>query len=183
MKFLKVLMIAAGLMLALIAGADHAEAQAVKTAFQKQVHFGVTGCAAGNQGTSYAAPKCFGDVDVWAIPAGVVIEKVYVIIDTLITGTTDVDIGDDDDPDGFVDGSLSVTVGTVGMYGWNVKTAGAYLRVQTAGATDAGDIYVVPNAKYYSATGKEVKMDATGAATAGQMRVIVEGYYVGPKQP
>ena len=160
-----------------------AEAQSVKTPFKKQVHFAVTGCAAGNQGSSYAAPKCFGDVDVWAIPAGAVIEKVYTIIDTAITGTTDFDIGDDDDPDGFLDGSLSLTIGTAGMYGWNVKVAGAYLRVQTAGATDAADIYVVPNAKYYSASGKEVKMDATGAATAGQARIVVEGYYAGPKQP
>jgi hypothetical protein len=160
-----------------------AEAQAVKQSFQKQVHFAVTGCAAGNQGNSYAAPKCFGDVDVWAIPAGVVIEKVYTIIDTAITGTTDFDIGDDDQSDDFLDGSVSLTIGTAGMYGWNAKVAGAYLRVQTAGATDAADIYVVPNAKYYSASGKEVKMDATGAATAGQARIVIEGYYVGPKQP
>ena len=180
MKFVMILIAAATLMLA---GAEKAEAQAVKQAFQKQVHFAVTGCAAGNRGTSYAAPKCFGDVDVWAIPAGAVIEKVYTIIDTAITGTTDFDIGDDDAADGFLDGSLSLTIGTAGMYGWNVKVAGSYLRVQTAGATDAADIYVVPNAKYYSASGKEVKMDITGAATAGQARIIVEGYFAGPKQP
>lgn len=159
--------------------APKGEAQVLKQSFIKSVYFGVTSCAAGNKGLSYAAPKCFGDVDVWAIPAGTIITKVYVIIDTLMTGTTDVDIGDDDDPNGFVDGSLSVTVGTAGMYGWNVKTAGAYLRTETAGATDAADIYVVPNAKHYSASGKEVKMDLTTAATAGKMRVIIEGYYAG----
>lgn len=170
------------IVMALVFGGT-AEAQAVKQSFQKQVHFAVTGCAAANQGNSYAAPKCFGDVDVWAIPAGTVIEKVYTIIDTAITGTTDFDIGDDDQSDDFLDGSVSLTIGTAGMYGWNAKVAGAYLRVQTAGATDAADIYVVPNAKYYSASGKEVKMDATGTATAGQARIVIEGYYVGPKQP
>lgn len=171
-----------GLLVALVA-TPKAEAQAVKVAFQKQVHFAVTGCAAGNAGSSYAAPKCFGDVDVMAIPAGMVIERVYAIIDVAITGTTDFDIGDDDSANGFLDGSLSLTIGTAGMYGWNSKVAGSYLRVQTAGATDAADIYVVPNAKYYSAAGKEVKMDATGAATAGQARIVVEGYMAGPKQP
>ena len=97
------------------------------------------------------------------------------IVDTAITGVTNLDVGDDDDADGFVDGSASVTLGTEGMYGWDVKNAGAYLRIQTAGATDAGDIYVVPNAKYYSAAGKEVKLDVTTASTAGAFRVIVEG--------
>lgn len=180
---MKFLMVAITLIAGMVFG-QGAEAQAAKTAFRKQVHFAVTGCAAGNGGDSYAAPKCFGDVDVWAIPAGVVIERVYAIIDTAIAGTTDFDIGDDDSANGFLDGSLSLTIGTAGMYGWNSKVAGSYLRVQTAGATDALDIYVVPNAKYYSAAGKEVKMDATGAATgSSQARIVIEGFYVGPKQP
>lgn len=116
------------------------------------------------------------DGDIMAIEAGTVIEKVYVVITTAITGVTNLDVGDDDDADGFVDGSLSVTLGTAGMYGWDAKNAGAYLRIQTAGATDAADIYVVPNAKYYSAAGKEVKLDVTTASTAGAFQVIVEGY-------
>ena len=56
------------------------------------------------------------------------------------------------------------------MYGYDAKLSGAYLRLQTAGATDAGDIYVVPAAKYYAAAGKEVKMDLTTAGTAGSFR-------------
>jgi hypothetical protein len=180
---MKFLMVAITLIAGMVFGSG-AEAQVAKLAFRKQVHFAVAGCAAANGGDSYAAPKCFGDVDVMAIPAGVVIERVYAIIDTAIAGTTDFDIGDDDSANGFLDGSLSLTIGTAGMYGWNAKTAGSYLRVQTAGVTDAADIYVVPNAKYYSASGKEVKMDATGAATgASQARIIVEGFYVGPKVP
>jgi hypothetical protein len=111
----------------------------------------------------------------WAIPAGTIIEKMYLIIYTLITGTTNLDVGDDDDADGFIDGSLSVTLGTVGMYGWNAKTAGAYLRTETAGVTDPADVYVVPNAKYYTAA-KSVKIVTSTANTAGKIAVVTEGY-------
>lgn len=114
------------------------------------------------------------DGDVMAIEAGMVIEKCYVIVDTAITGTTALNVGDDDDADGFVP-NASVTLGTPGVYGHNAKVAGAYMRVETAGATDAADIYVVPNVKYYSAAGKEVKLDVTTASTAGAFRVVVEG--------
>jgi hypothetical protein len=143
--------------------------------FRKIVYFEHGGKGAGS-GNDAGNAKAIVDADVMAIEAGTVIEKAFVVIDTAITGTTNLDVGDDDDADGFVDGSLSVTLGTAGMYGWDVKNAGAYLRVQTAGATDAADIYVVPNAKFYSAAGKEVKLDVTTASTAGKFRVIVEGY-------
>lgn len=134
------------------------------------------GGSASNDGLSPSNPKPLADGDLVAIPANTVIEKVYVIVDTAITGTTNFDVGDDDDADGFVDGSLSITLGTAGMYGWDVKNAGAYLRIQTAGATDAADIYVVPNAKAYFASGKEIKLDVTGTSTAGKARVVIEGY-------
>ena len=124
-----------------------------------------------------AVPIAVGDL--WAIPANTVVEKVYLVVDAAITGTTNLDVGDDDDADGYVDGSLSVTLGTPGMYGWDAKFAGAYLRIQTPGATDAADIYVVPSAKYYSASGKEVKMDTTGANTAGKGRVVIQGVFLG----
>lgn len=133
------------------------------------------GGVGGMTGLSAENAKPIVDTDIMSIPAGMVVEKVYVIVDTAITGTTNLDVGDDDDADGFVDGSLSVTLGTPGMYGWDAKLAGAYLRVQTAGATDAADIYVVPAAKYYSAEGKEIKLDVTTASTAGKFRVVVEG--------
>lgn len=143
--------------------------------FQKVYWFAFGGT--GN-GESESSPAAIVDKDLFSIPAGTVIEKVYVIVDTAITGTTNLDVGDDDDADGFVDGSLSVTLGTPAMYGYDAKLAGAYLRVQTAGATDAADIYVVPNAKYYAAAGKEVKLDVTTANTAGAFRVVVEGFYL-----
>jgi hypothetical protein len=150
-----------------------------KQKFQQVVYVGGTtvgrGAKNGN-GRQNALP--FADQDLWRIPANVVIEKVWVIIDTLITGTTALTIGDDDDADGFVT-DASLTLGTVGMYGFNAKVAGAYMRVETAGATDALDVYVVPSVKYYSASGKEVKMDITTANTAGEMRVFIEGFSVG----
>lgn len=149
--------------------------------FQKVIYVKFGGSAS-NSGSSYdAAKSCAADGDLWDIPAGAVIDRVYMIIDVAITGSTNMDIGDDDDADGFIDSSLSVTLGTAGMYGWDAKLAGAYLRVQTAGATDAADIYVVPSAKYYAAAGKEVKMDLTTACTAGKFRVVVEGFYAGAK--
>lgn len=130
------------------------------------------------QGTGLDADNAHSlaaDHDVMSIEAGMVIEKVYMILDTAVTGTTNFDVGDDDDADGFLDSSLSVTLATPAMYGWDAKFAGAYLRIQTAGATDAADIYVVPNAKYYIAAGKEIKVDLTTASTAGKLRIAVEG--------
>lgn len=144
--------------------------------FQKVVYLAYGG---DGDGSSPDAPLAFVDGDLWAIPANTLIERVYVIVDTAITGTTNFDVGDDDDADGFIDGSLSVTLGTPAMYGWDAKFAGAYLRVQTAGVTDAADVYVVPNAKYYAAAGKEVKLDITTANTAGKARVVIEGSYHG----
>lgn len=157
----------------------NAHAQFKGEEFTKVIYVAHGGSTA-NNGTSYEAAKPFGDIDLWAIPAGAVIERVYAIVDVAVTGTTDFDLGDDDQSDDFLDGSVSLTLGTPGMYGWNAKVAGAYLRVQTAGATDEADIYVVPNAKYYPAAGKELKMDATGASTAGKVRIIVQGYFAGP---
>lgn len=146
--------------------------------FQKVFYFAYGGTG---DGSSAQAPLSMAadNATVMNIPAGTLIDKVYCIVDTAVTGTTNFDIGDDDDPDGFLDGSLSVTLSTPGMYGYDAKVAGDYLRVQTAGATDALDIYVVPTGKYYAAAGKELKMDLTTAATAGALRVVVEGIYFG----
>lgn len=147
-------------------------------AFRKVFYFEHGGKGA-QSGLDAGNAKAIADGDIMAIDAGMVISKVYVVVDTAITGTTNLDVGDDDDADGYVDGSLSVTLGSAGMYGWDAKLAGAYQRVQTAGATDAADIYVVPAAKYYSASGKELKLDVTTASTAGKFRVVVEGYKIG----
>jgi len=144
--------------------------------FEKVIHFAFGGSGDGSAaGLTNALSMAADNASVMAIEAGTVITKCYLIVDTAVTGTTNFDIGDDDDADGFIDSSLSVTLGTPGMYGWDAKLSGAYLRIQTAGATDAADIYVVPAAKYYPAA-KTLKMDLTTAATAGAIRVIVEGF-------
>lgn len=143
--------------------------------FQQIVYLEYGGKGA-QTGVNAANALPFADEDLWAIPPGTLINKVYMIIDTAITGSTDLDVGDDDDADGFIDGSGSLTLNTPAAYSLNAKVAGAYLRVQTAGATDAGDIYVVPNSKYYAAAGKEVKLDNTTTNTAGKARVVIEGW-------
>lgn len=144
--------------------------------FQKIIYLKHGGTGTGNTSDS---PLPIADGDLWAIPAGTLITNVYAIVDVAITGTTDIDVGDDDSGNGFIDGSngLAAGLGTPGLYSYDAKTAGSYLRIQTAGGEDAGDIYVVPNAKYYPAAGKELKMDATTASVTGAMRIVVEGYY------
>lgn len=185
-KFLKIetflfSILAAVVALTMIADLSKVEAApgGVGEKFVKVVYLKYGGSAS-NSGSSYSSPKPFVDGDLWAIPAGAVIEKVYMIVDTAITGTTALTIGDDDGAASFCP-NASVTLGTPGMYCWDAKGAGAYLRIQTAGASDAADIYVVPNAKLYSASGKEVKLDITTANTAGAARVFIEGYYSKPQ--
>lgn len=139
--------------------------------FCKTFYFAHGGTGSGN---SPANPAAIDDKDLCSLDAGVVIEKVAVIVDVAVTGTTVVDVGDDDDADGFVP-NASITLGTPGMYGYGAKAAGAYLRTETAGATDPGDIDVTDAAKYYSAAGKELKLATTTASTAGEFRVVVWG--------
>ena len=130
-------------------------------------------------GESKSNPLPLASGDLWAIPAGTEIEKVSFLEVVAIGGTTDVDIGDDDAAAGYVDGSVSLNVGTPGLYSNNAKVAGSYLRVETAGATDSADVYVVPTTKYYAAAGKELKAAVTGASSAGEVCVIVEGKNLG----
>lgn len=125
-------------------------------------------------GSSESAPLPFVTADLWAIPAGTEIEKVKFFVDTAITGTTVLIVGDDDNNDGYVE-DMAANFATPGLYSNNAKVAGAYLRVQTAGGTDALDIDVVPSSKFYAATGKELKLACTTANTAGKARIVVEG--------
>ncbi len=151
--------------------------EGTKVPLHKVIYLAYGGSASAN-GLSAVTPKPFADGNLWAIPAGAVIKQVSVIVDTAITGTTTFDLGDADGVTSFCP-SASVTIATPGIYCNNAKVAGAYLRVQTAGATDAGDIYVVPTSKYYSAAGKYVALDITTTNTAGTARVIIDGYIEG----
>lgn len=143
--------------------------------FEKVFHFSGPLGKGSKSGLNAANAKPIADTDLMAIEAGTVITKVFAIIDTAITGTTALTVGDDDGAASFV-ADLVAGFATPGLYGWDAKSAGAYLRVETAGATDASDIYVVPAAKYYPVAGKEIKLDNTTTNTAGALRVVVQGY-------
>lgn len=146
--------------------------------FQKIFYFYGPNGKGSASGLDAGNAKAISDTDLMSIPAGTVIENVYVIVDSAITGTTIMSIGDDDAAAGFVPAS-AITLGNAGIYGYSAKSkalgGATYLATSTAG-TSANELYVVPNAKYYSAAGKEVKLETTTTNTAGQFRVVVEGY-------
>lgn len=143
--------------------------------FTKVFYFNGANGLGAKSGMDAGNAKAIVDGDIMAIEAGTVITKVYVIIDEAITGSTAIKVGDDDAAEGFVP-AASLTLATPGLYGWDAKMAGSYLKVSTDGASDAEDIYVVPAAKYYSAAGKEIKLDNTTTNTGGSFRVVVEGF-------
>lgn len=146
--------------------------------FEKVFYFSGPSGKGSASGKSAANAAAIKDGDIMSIEAGTIIKTVTVLLDTAVTGSTALDIGDDDGATSFCP-TASITLATPGMYCGNAKARGAYLRVQTAGVTDAADIYVVPNWKYYSAAGKEIKLDNTTTNTAGAFRVVVEGCKVG----
>jgi len=111
-------------------------------------------------GASAADPASPVDSDVMAIEAGMVIESCEVVVSTAITGTTQLDVGDDDDQNGFV---AAATL-TAAVSPATSAAAGAYL---AAGAK-----------KHYASAGKEVKLDITTAMTAGAFAVKVAGYMI-----
>lgn len=176
--FLSLLLVAAMLFPTLSHGAISANVESLhcNAPFVKIVHVCGTTAGKGNaSGKDYSNCLPFADQDLWRIPAETLITKVYPKVDVAITGTTVLEVGDDDDANGFIV-DMAAGFSTLTVQLWDAKTAGAYLRTETAGATDALDIYVVPQAKYYHSTGKEVKMNITTANTAGAMRVFIEGF-------
>jgi len=116
-------------------------------------HYAAGASGSGNSSADPASPV---DSDVVAILADCVVENVDVIIKTAVTGS--IDVGDDDNADGFAE-TAGITEATPGVY----VGAGAYL---TGGAK-----------KLYLAAGKEVKLDAT-TITAGSFAVVVQGYRI-----
>lgn len=132
--------------------------------------------SANNSGRDYASAKGFFDGDLLAIPANVIIENVYVVVDEAVAGITAFNLGDDDNAAGFIVSASPLDapedLGDTGLHYWNVDYKGAYAKCGV----------IVSNqkcAKFYSATGKKLKLDVTGTASAGKLRVIVEGYAVG----
>lgn len=158
----------------------HADAYGFgKEKFQKEFYFAHT--QTGNHSGSNAANAhaIATDATFWAIPANTLIEKVYMILDVAITGTTVINVGDTDTAAGYCP-TASITLATPAMYCWDAKSAGSYLRIQTAGVTSPADIFVVPNAKLYTAAGKYLTFANTTTNTAGSFRLVVEGYNAAP---
>lgn len=123
-----------------------------------------------NSGVDYSSPKGFFDGDLLAIPANVIITNVYVICDESVTGPTAFNLGDDDAASGFV-ASSSPSFSAGAKYYWEITDKGTYLKSGTTLLS-----------KYYGATGKELKLDVTGTASTGKLRVFVQGFAVGKAQ-
>ncbi len=147
--------------------------------FQVTKYFCGTTAGTGNH-SGVNPSNCLPIVDetIFTIEAKSVIEHVYMIITTAITGTTDLDIGDGNSGNGFLDGSLSLTFATPGVYGYQADLAGSYLRatgLTTSPAASLKQNYYTPQLKFYSAS-TPMLMDVTTANTAGAFQVVIEGY-------
>lgn len=121
-------------------------------------------------GRSYGnAKQLDADADLWAIDAGTQIKSVNAIVDEAVLGVTTAKIGDDDDDDAYLR-ELDVTsyLATPGMLlGKGLQAPGGFLSESSS---------VPAFQRYYRATGKEVKWDATGTLGAtGKMRVVICG--------
>lgn len=166
--------------LAALVFASPAQAEVIGgKSFQKVIHLTSTNLSptpnANNDGRDYASPKPLTDGDLLAIPANVIITNVFVVVDQVGASLTAFNIGDDDDSDGYIASSspnnAESGLQVLGLKYWDVAYKGAYLK--------GGN--VVANhelSKYYSATGKELKLDVTGTSTDYKMRVFVEGVAV-----
>ena len=116
----------------------------------KYFAFGGTGT-----GASALDPVALADGDLATIEAGWTVTSAMVVVTTAITGTTQLDLGDDDDPNGFVAAATLTVAASL--------NSGAYL-------DNAGDDL----AKYYPAA-KTLKLDNTTTSTAGAGYVVLEG--------
>lgn len=148
--------------------AFHAEAKPVRNVPFTKVIYLATPSGSGS-GTSYDNAKALGvDADLMAIQPGMVIEQAYVIVDEAVDGVTAIQLGDDDSAAGFLPtASTSTYLATPQMLGWSSTAKGSYLKDGSSN----------PAAKYYSAAGKEVKLDATGTlGVTGKVRVVIQGY-------
>lgn len=174
MKYLNMILVAA-----LVAFTSTAHAAPIyKVPFEKVIHLSATPNAtqsAANSGVDYTNPKGFIDGDLWAIPAGTIIEQMFIVVDTAVDGITLFELGDDDDANDFIASSstpFNSYAATTGLMYWDLMYKGSYLKsLSSAGG---------PIGKYYPAAGKELKLNVTGTATAGKVRVIVRGFSLNP---
>lgn len=108
-------------------------------------------------GSSASNPKALESGDLFAIPAGTLITDVAVVVTTAVTGSTQIDIGDDDGATSFVS-AATLTVNAVTL------NDAAYL-------INSGQNL----GKYYASAGKEVKIAVTGSSQAGAVAVVIQG--------
>ena len=127
----------------------------LKEKFIKCVYFG----QGSGSGASAADPKAIGDVEIMPIEAGTVIESVKLMVTTALAGTTQLDVGDDDDPNGFI-AAATLTDGAI------TNSNGAYLQ--------SADYKLN---KFYEAA-KTMSLDNTTANTGGAFVVVVQGFKV-----
>lgn len=157
MKWLLTLLAVLTFTEAIFAAAPSVGSPSPKQPLYHQIYLAYNGT--GN-GTNKNSPLPLSSGDVWNIPAGAVLTKVYAIVDSAMTGlSSGGNIGDADSATTWVTGSSSITpISTV--TGMKANTSSPQ------------------SPKYYSAAGL-LKWAATGTASAGKMRIVVEGYYVG----
>lgn len=162
------------MVLALVAANAQADYGFKKEPFSKVIYLGAVTAtqSALNSGEDANAPLGLVDGDLWVIPAGAVVENVYMIVDTPIVGLTSLVVGDDDSSNGFITNSISLNAGA-GIQYYEIGWKGSYLRASAIGDLQS---VVQRKAKYYSASGKEIKLDVTGTASAGAARLVIEGY-------
>jgi len=144
------------------------------TPFTKVIHvaYGPTATqSAANSGNDYSSPKGFYDGDLMNIPKDVIITNIYVVCDTAVSGITAFNLGDDDAGTGFVV-SASPSFSANSLYYWDITNKGTYFKLASTTLLS----------KYYAATGKELKLDVTGTATAGKLRIFVTGFATGLAQ-
>jgi len=145
-----------------------ADAKPVRNAPFTQVIYLATPSGSAS-GTSYGNAKALGvDADLMDIQPGMVIENVYVIVDEAVDGVTAIQLGDNDAADGFLPNAATNTyLATPQMLGYPSSVKGSYLKDGSSN----------PAAKYYSVTGKKLKLDATGTlGVTGKVRVVVQGF-------
>lgn len=143
-----------------------------KTPFEKVIYISSainSTNSAANSGVDYSNAKGFWDGDIWSIPEKTVIEDMYVIVDTVVVGVTLFELGDDDDANDFI-ASATSPLGTAGVMYDTMTSRGNYLKLGSENFRKY---------KYYSASGKELKLNVTGEASAGRIRVVVKGYHLG----
>jgi hypothetical protein len=101
------------------------------------------------------------------VPANFAVQELYYEVETALTsgGTPTVEIGDGDDPNGYV-ADFQASMDTPGIKALNQDDKGVYL---WDNANDAGD------QKLYAAADTIDFVVGTAALTAGKIRVVVYG--------